>query len=64
MKSTLEMLAIVAAVAVLTAVAVLLSDRHSHVYLIGVALVGGLALAYAGWRWRNGRGRYQRHRER
>jgi threonine/homoserine/homoserine lactone efflux protein len=57
MKSTLVMLGTVAIVVILIASAVLVwSDHHSRLYLIGVALVGGAALAYAGWQWKRSQG--------
>ena len=53
MKSTLVMLGTVAVVVILVASAVLVwTDHQSRLYLIGVAVVGGATLAYAGWRWK------------
>jgi threonine/homoserine/homoserine lactone efflux protein len=51
MKSTLVMLGTVASVVILTAGAVVVWSDHRP-YLIGVAVVGGATLAYAGWRWK------------
>ena len=51
MKSTLVMLGAVAVVVILTAIAVLVWSDHRP-YLIGGAVVGGVTLAYAGWRWK------------
>jgi threonine/homoserine/homoserine lactone efflux protein len=51
MKSTFVMLGTVAVVVILTASAVLVWSDHRP-YLIGVAVVGGATLAYAGWRWK------------
>jgi Na+/proline symporter len=53
MKSTLVMLGTVAVVVILIAAAVLVwPDHQSRLYLIGAAVAGGFALAYAGWRWK------------
>jgi hypothetical protein len=53
MKSTLVMLATVAVVAISMASAVLLFGDH-RLYLICAGVVGGVTLAYAGWRWKRG----------
>jgi hypothetical protein len=53
MKSTLVMLGTVAVVVILVALAVLVwTDHPCRLCLIGVAVAGGVALAYAGWRWK------------